>query len=195
MTDIERMKDKLWNVPQFVLEQKDAWMDKQERYNRGVIRDRFHISDEVGRFDDWRVNGQVGNRPIGKIQPQSFTLPRINWRVRDGLNPRFGKAILWIVSVIMLVILLTDAMGLAVIDSELWQIDTQIETIRKNRGTIDDELNSQLATHYIAQAAQLNNVSISSNTYVLHVPEEATMPIEISESDISRESLAVIYGD
>lgn len=195
MTNIERMKDKLWNVPQFVLEQKDAWTDKQERYNRGVIRDRFHISDEVGRFDDWRVNGQVGDRPIGKNQPQSFTLPKINWRVRDGLNPQFGKAILWIVSAIMLVILLTDAMGLAVIDSELWQINAQIETIRKNRGTIDDELNSQLATHYIAQAAQLNNVSVSSNTYVLHVPEEATMPIEIAESDISRESLAVIYGD
>lgn len=195
MTNMEQVKRRLWDVPQFFREQKDVLTEKRERYNGGIIRDRFTFSEEVGMFEEWRVNGKVGERPAVKSQPQMRSRRRNNILVRGGINAKAGKTVLWVLAVVMLVVVLSDVMGLAVTGAELKQINAKIVKIRQERDTIEGELSQKLGTRYISQATQLNNVSASSNTLMLHVPDEATLPMDIAESEISRESLAVIYGD
>ena len=195
MTNMEQVKRRLWDVPQFFREQKDVFTEKRERYNGGTIRDRFTFSEEVGMFEEWRVNGKVGERPVVKSQPQMRSRRRNNILVRGGINAKAGKTVLWVLAVVMLVVVLSDLMGLAVTGAELKQINAKIVKIRQERDTIEGELSQKLGTRYISQATQLNNVSASSNTLMLHVPDEATLPMDIAESEISRESLAVIYGD
>lgn len=195
MTNMEQVKRRLWDVPQFFREQKDVLTEKRERYNSGIIRDRFTFSEEVGMFEEWRVNGKVGERPSVKSQPQMRSRRRNNILVRGGINAKAGKTVLWVLAMVMLVVVLSDVMGLAVTGAELKQINAKIVKIRQERDTIEGELSQKLGTRYISQATQLNNVSASSNTLMLHVPDEATLPMDIAESEISRESLAVIYGD
>lgn len=195
MTNFEQVKVKLWDVPQFFREQKDVWTEKREQYNGGVIRDRFTFSEEVGVFEEWRANGQNGERPVIHKQQPTRTSHRDKFFVRDGINPKFGKAILWIVTVIVLIVLVSDLMGLAVTNAEIKQINQKILKIKQDSDTIDMDLSQKLGTRYLSQATQLNNVSAASNTLILHVPDDATLPMEVTESEISRESLAVIYGD
>lgn len=195
MTNFEQVKVKLWDVPQFFREQKDVWTEKREQYNGGVIRDRFTFSEEVGVFEEWRANGQNGERPVIHKQQPTRTSHRDKFFVRDGINPKFGKAILWIVTVIILIVLVSDLMGLAVTNAEIKQINQKILKIKQDSDTIDMDLSQKLGTRYLSQATQLNNVSAASNTLILHVPDDATLPMEVTESEISRESLAVIYGD
>lgn len=195
MTNLEQAKVKLWDVPQFFREQKDVLTEKRERYNGGVIRDRFTFSEEVGVFEEWRANGQAGERPVIRKQQPTRTVRRDKFFVRDGINPKFGKAILWVVAVIMLIVLTSDLMGMAVTGAEINQINQKILKIRQDSDTIDADLSQKLGTRYLSQATQLNNVSAASNTLILHVPDDATLPMEVTESEISRESLAIIYGD
>ena len=47
MIEMEQIKARCWNVPQFFREQKDVWTEKQGHYSTGKVRDRFTISDKV----------------------------------------------------------------------------------------------------------------------------------------------------
>ena len=60
MIEMEQIKARCWNVPQFFREQKDVWTEKQGHYSAGKVRDRFTISDKVDVVEKWRANGRKG---------------------------------------------------------------------------------------------------------------------------------------
>ena len=153
-------------------------LDQRQQPN-DMRRSRMSCADSLKepyrKSQDW--TGQMGMSPSGRFQVVEDSRKREPLMTRDGLQWRFGWALLITMAVILTIILAADAVSIGWSGRNIERYSSRIAVFAEKNGELTNQLNYSAADISVCtEAVKLNLISANGATTVrLTAPQGANM--------------------
>lgn len=179
------------------------WQEFQDRLDRrqqpaDSRRKRFSCADSLKDYQqaqDW--TGQMGLSPSGRFQVIEEKQKRVPLVSREGLQWRFGWAVLTACAVLMAVILLGDVFAIGNSERTIGRLNNRIELISAKNEQLASQLDISAGDITVCtEAVKLNLISAyGASTVRLDAPQGANLTLAANAAQGQGARIASAMGD
>ena len=161
-----------------------------------LVRERIRLPErlEIPSYEnrqDWA--GGMGMSPSGRFQVVEGTRPKQKILGKTGIRMDWAKAILWVLSAVLAVVLLVQFSSVGAASLRIGRLQTRIETAESRGRSLKEELTASSGDiSVLTRAVEMNLISSGgAPTIQLTAPAAATMNLAVPQGPESTEEPAL----